>query len=231
MSKKIVKKFARSFTLVEILVVLTLISAVSVYSFQQIPVQLQKARDAVRKNQINLIKKGIEEYYQDSGCYPETIPSCKNALVLGDLVINDSLPCDPETKLSYTYVPEVSDCPKWFQIYGNLEYTQDKIIDKIGCRDGCGPNCQFNYGAASTNQNLNPFCSQSQGSNQSDPVPTSTPAPVNNDQYVCSPNGSCEIYMNPELSGCPDIYLNDPTCQSACSDKNNRCHDARGKVN
>ncbi|KKP48210.1 MAG: Type II secretion system protein G [Candidatus Woesebacteria bacterium GW2011_GWA1_33_30] len=225
------KKIIKGFTLVEILVILVIIGSASIFSVIQIPVQLQKAKDAVRKSNLDSMKKAIDEFYQDSNCYPQTIPACKNALVLGSLVIKDNLPCDPKTSLSYTYVPEISECPKWFQLYANLEYTNDRIIDKIGCRFGCGPNCQFNYGVASPNQNLNPFC---EAETLSDPISSleSSPTPIPEQlQYVCSPSGNCEIYANPELSGCPDVYLNDSLCQRACSERENRCHDARGKLN
>lgn len=222
--QKIIKKI-KGFTVVEILVILTLIGSLSAFSVVSGQVQFKKARDASRKIHLDEIKKSIEEYYQDTNCYPQTIPSCQNSLQSGELVILDNIPCDPKSKLSYTYVPEVSECPNWYQIYANIEFTDDKVIDKIGCREGCGPNCQFNYGVSSVNQKLNPFC------NETPPNPEALPTPIPEiqSQYVCSPGGACEVYNNPEISGCPDVYLNDPLCQDACSDKKNQCHDARGK--
>ncbi|HCR36396.1 hypothetical protein A2130_04225 [Candidatus Woesebacteria bacterium GWC2_33_12] len=238
MVNRFIKKITKSFTLVEILVVIALIGGITIFSAVEIPAQMQKVRDAVRKTHIDTMKKAIDEYYQDSGCYPQTIPTCKNSLILGDLVIKDNLPCDPKLKLSYTYVPEVSECPKWFQLYANLEYTSDSIIDRVGCRNGCGPICQFNYGAASSNQKLNPFCEQSSpsapGAPASEPSPSPDPDPEGSEiqlQYVCSPSGACEAYIDPALSGCPNVYLNDPLCQNACEDRDNRCHDSRGKQN
>lgn len=186
-----------------------------------------KARDAVRKGNIRRIVSAIEEVYQDTNCYPDSIPLCTNPIKQGDLTILSKIPCDPKTKNSYVYVPENSDCPKWFQLYGILENISDPIIDNIGCREGCGPQCQFNFGIASTNQTLDPFCSDLSPT----PAPTSQPNPTTVDQYVCSPSGNCEVYTNPELSGCPDIFVNDPTCQEKCSDRIYRCHDARGKTN
>lgn len=216
----------KAFTLVEILTVIVLICSSLIFSVISIPKQLKRARDSVRKNQIRRVASAIEEIYQDTDCYPQSIPLCTNPLQQGDLIIIDKLPCDPTTKNSYVYVPELSKCPKWFQLYGILENDFDPIIDKIGCRNGCGPNCQFNFGIASTNQTLDPFCKDISPAPGSSPVPSE---PVN--QYACSPGGSCEIFANPELSGCPDIYINDPTCQEMCFDKIYCCHDARGKTN
>lgn len=221
------------FTLVEALVVLCVITLLFIFAAVNAPTQVSKAYDAVRKAQLDSMKKAIDLYYHEQKCYPQTIPICKNSLTFPDgELIRDSLPCDPRTGLSYTYVPEVADCPKWFQLYTTLEYTQDKIIDRVGCRQGCGPSCQFNYGVASPNQNLNPYCSDPDTPPAPDATPPGEPqqdAPL---QYVCAPgNDSCEIYSDPEDSGCPNVYLNDPTCQGACGDKNNRCHDASGKTN
>ena len=217
----------RAFTLVEILTVIAVISGLIIFSAASIPKQMMKARDSVRKSHIRKMASSIEEYYQDTKCYPISIPLCTNPLIKGDLALINKIPCDPKTKNSYVYVPELSDCPKWFQLYGILEDTDDPIIEKVGCSNGCGPKCQFNFGIASTNQVLDPFCSEVQPS--PDPSPQEETTPVN--QYVCAPGGSCEIFTNPEISGCPDIYLNDPTCQEQCGDRIYRCHDSRGKTN
>ena len=211
------RKLFRGFTLVEILVVLTLIGIITIFSVVNGPTQLQKARDAVRKTHLDRIKNAIEEYYQDKDCYPQAISSCNNNFVNGSLVLLDRIPCDPNNNLSYTYVPETSSCPKSYQLYANLEYTNDSIIDKIGCRNGCGPDCQFNYGVASSNEKLNPYCEVA--------------APEEVLQYVCAPGGNCDPYADPTISDCPDVYINDPTCQDKCSEPKNRCHDARGKLN
>jgi type II secretory pathway pseudopilin PulG len=225
-----VKFRLRGFTLVEILVVFVVLAAVIILSVLNVPVLLAKARDARRKADIDEMGKYIEEYYADSGCYPATLPDCGNPFSLNDKVYIASLPCDPQTGNSYVYVPEISNCPGWFQLYGNLEYTQDSIIDKLGCRNGCGPKCQFNYGTSSTNQKLNPFCQTT--ATPAPPIPSPTPS-FTNLQYVCAPGGGCEVFANPGASGCPNIYLNDPTCQgnTQCSNPKNRCHDSRGKTN
>jgi len=221
------RKKLRGFTLVEILIVIVLIASLIVFSLLNVPAQIAKARDAERKGDIDTMGKFIEEYYIDSGCYPISIPICGNSLNLNEKIYISNLPCDPGTDLSYVYVSEISSCPSWFQLYGNLEYTKDGIIDTLGCRNGCGPECQFNYGSASSNVRLNPFC-------QSGVVATAsyTPIPeIPKLQYVCAPGGVCEVFAHPEDSGCPDIYLNDSTCQNQCTDHKNRCHDASGKTN
>jgi len=224
----------KAFTLIEILTVLVIVSGLTIFSAVVFPKQIVKARDSVRKSNIRRVVSAIEEIYQDTGCYPISIPFCTNSLTNGSLTILDKIPCDPETKNSYVYVPETSSCPKWFQLYGILENTSDSIIDRVGCRNGCGPQCQFNFGISSTNQTLDPYCKEVIST--TNPIATPGPSPTpfeleQPNQYACSPSGSCEIYVNPEISGCPNIYINDPTCQEKCLDRIFRCHDARGKIN
>lgn len=219
----------RGLVLVELLIVITVFALFFFAVFMFIPSQVARARDAVRKSNIDKVTKYIEDFYSDADCYPVSVPLCGNSLTLGDRTYISSIPCDPGTKNSYVYVSEISPCPKWFQIYANLEYRADTAIDKVGCRGGCGPECQFNYGAASSNVRLNSLCDEIT-TIPSTPGPVVTPA--NPLQYVCAPGGACEPFMYPELSGCPDIYLNDPTCQgNQCANPKNRCHDARGKTN
>ena len=232
MKLKNLKKTLKGFTIVEILVVLTITGVITIFSAVNGPTQLQKVRDAVRKSHIDRVKKAIEEYHQDTNCYPQTIPTCTNSVSNENLVYLDKIGCDPKTNLSYVYVAEISECPSWYQFYGNLEYTSDKIIDKVGCREGCGPDCGFNYGVSSSNQNLDPYCKHLTATPEpSNGTPQPTVIPIVPLQYVCAPAGTCEVFANPGLSGCPDIYINDPTCQEACYQKRNRCHDARGKTN
>ena len=223
----------KAFTLVELLIVISVFSLLFVLIWMFIPIQVAKARDAVRKVDIDKLTKYIEDYYTDTNCYPVSIPLCGNSFTLNDRTYISDIPCDPITKNSYVYVSEISDCPRWFQLYGNLEYTEDKIIDDLGCRNGCGPDCQFNYGASSTNVRLNYLCKESlevEPSKSPELSPIITP-PAAHLMYACAPGGSCEIFAQPEESGCPDVYLDDPTCQDQCGDHINRCHDARGKTN
>ena len=228
----------QAFALIEILIVISILSILSTLITVTVPAQLRKARDARRKLDINSIYKPLEEYYDSANCYPQSLPSCNGqGINIGQTSFLQSLACDPKTKNSYIYVSDDTDCSSWFQLYANLENTDDRIIDLLGCQNGCGPDCKYNYGVSSPNKDLErctptPPPQSPTPSITSGPSPTPTPTPL---QYVCSPasgpmpEGRCEPYAVPTLSQCPKIYPNDPTCNYECSVKANRCKTAKGK--
>lgn len=210
--------------MVEIITILVIIATLIIFFYLNVPTILARARDAKRKIDIKKMAIAISEYYEDANCYPQAIPNCNYSFKENGLTLMSDIPCDPKTDLSYVYIPETKECPSWFRLYTNLEYEEDKIIDKVNCRNGCGPKCQFNYGTSSSNQDLNPYCKAEEGDGDSPPDQEDDPL-----QYACTPGGACEVYEAPELSGCPDVYIDDPTCQEKCGEKENRCHDAKGK--
>lgn len=228
------------FTLVEIITILAVISGLLIFSYLNIPAIQIRARDARRKANLQKMAIAIANYEEDTNCYPISLPVCKSDFTENGTAYLSSIPCDPETNESYVYVAEDSDCPSWFQLYGNLEYAKDATIDKVNCQYGCGPDCQFNYGVSSPNQNLNPYCDDQIASGDLDEEDDEEeiqeiqeeedPQGDNPDQYVCSSGGACEIHENPILSGCPDIYPDDPTCQDQCGEQANRCKSSKGKL-
>lgn len=212
-------KTRRGFTLIEILIVLAIIGVLLLVTSQiYVSHQLKRARDTTRKIDFKTIANNFEEYYESRGCYPQSLPVCHSQLTLGNLKFVSNMPCDPLLKNSYVYETDGTLCSQWFRLYANLENTQDKSIDEVGCRNGCGPDCQYNYGVASSNMGLYKC-----------PV-SATPTPI---QYVCAPGGgqtgNCEAFIVPTLSECPKVYPDDPTCNNECSDNDNRCKDSSGK--
>jgi hypothetical protein len=54
--------------------------------------QIQKARDTTRLNDVDALKSGVEQYYQDFSAYPTT------AAFTGITTYTPKLPADPKTK-------------------------------------------------------------------------------------------------------------------------------------
>ncbi len=198
----------KSFTLLEVLIAMAILSILTMISMIVIPTQLAKAYDSRRKADLHEIKINLEEYYDMAGQYPEELPECGKAFVFGTREIMNSIPCDPTSKESYFYQIRRGDLQS-FRIYTNLARDNDISIADVGCGGGCGPDCFYNYGVSSSNIGL-VKCS-----------------------YVCAPGGgrlgSCELYQDTEISLCPLLFYDDSTCKNKCDDPKNRCENASGK--
>ncbi len=139
------KRNVSGVTLVELLVVVTILvflMSVVIWYFRN---QIFKGNDAKRKGDIHNIEVAIEEYEKDNNCYP--LPSlvvCDPSTGLKPYL--SKVPCDPMTDASYYYEHEDSECPSWYRIYTNLDNLTD--IDILG---ECGPDYSFNYYESSPN--------------------------------------------------------------------------------
>jgi len=153
------------------------------------------------------IKIALYDYYFDANCFPETLPNCGENFASNGTIHLANFPCDPNNN-RYGYQVAEENCNQWFKILANLENDRDSAIDKTGCRNGCGPECEYNYGLASTNILVNKDCVT---------------------YYACAPNGTCTEFEDPFISQCPRVFENDPGCANSCEEKENRCHDERGK--
>ena len=202
----------KGFTLVELLIVFSLIAILVVIGVTYFQSQLSKGNDAKRKADINRIKIAAEEYEKDHSCYPQYI-TCG---VHSDQPVYpylNNVPCDPATNASYVYENDnSSSCPKWYRIYTNLINTADTSITP-----GIGTNRAFNYYDSSPNA----------------PIPvsdmgTSTPAPSGNGgggnqgpsgywgcrSGVCEPIGWDNSRPGPECD--PSFHVDN--CYNSCVD-------------
>jgi type II secretory pathway pseudopilin PulG len=194
-------KLEKGFTLLEFVIIVALLGLVLSASYIFVPQQLKKSRDARRKSDLENIKGVYEDYYQDKGIYPDSLPSCGESFRIGNEVLLSSVPCDPLTGEDYFYMFCNGEKTNWYKIYTNLEIETDPEIGYINCSSGCGPDCEYNYGVSSANVKLD-TCGVT---------------------YACGPGGgslgACEIFQNPDMSNCPKVFLDDPTCNNECSKK------------
>lgn len=180
----------KSFTLLEILIVISLIVLLALIALVTLnpKKQIEKGQDTKRKQELIQLSKVIEDYYNDKDCYPLPSEICYNdtGVTLCNICGNDvdspdfnpyisQLPCDPQQP-SKKYLYQVDDisCPSWYRIYTILSNTSDPVIASVGCTGGCGPEPDYiyNYGVSSSNINLE------------------------TNLTVCLTSGSCESYCN-----------------------------------
>lgn len=65
-----IKSIQKGFTLIELLVVITIIGILATGAVTTFTSQIQKARDTTRISDVNALKSGIEQFYQDVAEYP-----------------------------------------------------------------------------------------------------------------------------------------------------------------
>lgn len=156
-------KWKRGFTLLEVLIVITLIVllALALLVFFNPKFQIEKSWDGKRKKELNTLQIVFEEYYNDNNCYPRPEEVCYNTpqqLSSGNYVCNicgnepapsnfsnfesylSRLPCDPQhpTK-SYLYEVDNPTCPSLYRVYTRLSNEKDEDISEVGCSIGCAP--------------------------------------------------------------------------------------------
>lgn len=211
----------RGFTLIEMVVVVAIIGLLLIIAMMAWRNQLNKARDAQRKEDLQRISVAFEEYFSDFGCYPpaDILNNCGGGELKPYL---DKIPCDPVTGDPYEYVPDGDQpaCPQNFRVLARLGNGTDPIIASLNCAGalGCGwgGDPVYNYGVSSKNvavANAEVTASPTP-SPQASPSPQPSPSPSGN--LACDPTGQCNVYADPEAAGCPVTFTDPAVCQAAC---------------
>lgn len=178
MMKNMSLKKEKGLTLVELIIVVSLIAALAIIAISYFRGQLFKGNDAKRKADINRIKVAVEEYEKDHDCYPLAV-SCNPGTGLQPYL--DRIPCDPLTHASYYYEYQDSVCPAWYRFFTKLDNSNDNsVIINIG------PNSAYNYVDSSPNA---PSV-VSTGGGTASTSPSGTTAPLETHFYGCR-GGSC----------------------------------------
>ena len=140
-------------SLVEVLIVITIILLlIGIYfSFRG---QLEKGRDAKRKEDLERIRVAFEDYFNDNGCYPDVsvLENCGSDALKPYL---NQIPCDLATGQPYKGVAGVNvegSCNIWYKVYTFLENENDFAIARLGLSAGKTIDGQtVNYGVSSPN--------------------------------------------------------------------------------
>ncbi len=107
------------FTLIELIIVFALIGILVGLALPQYKTSLKKAREAVLKEDLFILRKLIQQYHTDKGKYP---PSLQALVDEGYL---RQIPVDPMTKSAETWV-EIRETPSYEELLPGVEFG---IID------------------------------------------------------------------------------------------------------
>ena len=218
----------RAFTLIELVIVITLISLLTIIGMMSWRQQIAKARDAQRKADLQKISIAFEEYFSDNGCYPaaDILTNCGGDELKPYL---NKIPCDPITREPYQYITDDANpsCYKNYRLLANLGNATDPAIAALGCDApvGCGYDGAYNFGISSNNV---PVTSGVVAS----PTPSASPAPSASPTPSASPGGptpsaSPKWYYCQDFGNCTEVPVN-RTCNPAyanpnCNDPTNPC--------
>ncbi len=211
------KKKSLGFTLVELIIVISIIAILATIVLAYFVGQIFKGRDARRKADIQRIQVAVEEYEKDHNCYPLSQTVICNPGT-GLVPYLDKIACDPSTNASYYYEYQDSVCPTWYRIYAKFENHLDS--DSIGW---VGPNSSFDYLASSSNA---PDIVGTGGNLSPPPGGTSPPAGNGGSSsfYGCKNSTCVPILWDPSRPGpeCDPNYQNS-SCYSQCGIPGNNC--------
>ena len=155
------------FTLVELLVVISILGVLATIALASFRSSQARGRDAERKSDLKQIVSSLELYYSDYGKYPSSLggkilgcpstsqTSCTwglGSFTDGKTVYFRVLPKDPTASYTYFYRIVDSGTSQKFQIFAYIENTQD--LSRITTGYSCGTVlCNFAITSSNTTPN------------------------------------------------------------------------------
>lgn len=135
-NKYLKKKRLNGFTLIEILVVISIIGILVSLSLFGIQNSRKSARDAKRKSDIESIRSALEMYKADNGVYPDGLSYLGSGYI-------PSIPLDPlspDREYSYSCSP-LGNCVA-YSLCASLEISPSPPFDTSGC-SSCTASCNY----------------------------------------------------------------------------------------
>ena len=224
------KKRKTGFTMIEILIAMTIFGALTSTGAYTVTQTLPKARDATKKSDLKKISSALENYYNDHECYPSEVEmaDCNDDNPALNPYLS-KIPCDPKNKVAYTYKPLENNC-RGYRIYADLENNKDPDIARLNCDTDLGCGWGGDYGMASGTTVFDPDGTGAVAAVEPTPTPsvvptpTVSPSPTGYYYYACDLDGACsQYYARPGFGTCQHKFQNS-NCDNMCSNPNLWCN-------
>ena len=113
----------RAFTLIELLVVMAIVATLLTIAVPRYFKSIQKSKETVLRENLQVTRDAIGKYYADKGKYPESIDTLRTEKYLR------SIPFDPITESSTTWIVLPPDDPKKGAVFDLKSGAEGKASD------------------------------------------------------------------------------------------------------
>jgi general secretion pathway protein G len=137
----------KGFTLVELLVTITIIILLSSVAFISYQSSTRKARDNKRKADLEQMRAALEMYKSDNDVYPNASSFADMATVLTSGGYLTTTPTDPKSSSGYIY---------YYNRTSTITYDLCAYFESSGYSDDCGDNCGHPEGSSCNYKLTNP---------------------------------------------------------------------------
>lgn len=121
----------KGFTLIEIMVVITIIAILAVTSFSTYEGTKASARDGRRKADLETLRGAFELYYADAKEYPTALPDCNQPLTYNSSTYLEKTPCDPANPTTQKY--EINSNGVTYTMGAKLEREDNTVCLAQSC--------------------------------------------------------------------------------------------------
>lgn len=117
---KTVRKIPNGFTMIELLVVATIIIVLTTIGLVSYSQANQNARNGKRRSDLETVRQALVLYRTDNGTYPDTTSWATMVTTIEDYLANATV-TDPKNTGSYVYEYETTDGGVTFTVCATLE--------------------------------------------------------------------------------------------------------------
>lgn len=137
-------KFQKGFTLIEILITISIIAVAFGVVLTSANYLQKSARDAQREADLVNIQSALQQYYADQQYFPQSDPTLPNTLNLSSDLVVDSNTGNPQTPPSVNiYLKTIPKDPTLSQNYYYKAFISSNLGDTNICDNLTTTKCQF----------------------------------------------------------------------------------------